>query len=53
MPEYWVVDVTGRVIHQMWSPGAEGYAERREAAFGERIEAVTIEGLTVDCQSMA
>jgi len=48
VPEYWVVDVNGQVIHQMWSPGAEGYCERREVAFGERIVAVTVEGLTVE-----
>ena len=47
IPEYWVVDVeTGR-IHQHWRPGAEGYAERREVALGEQVEAVTIEGLSV------
>ena len=46
--EYWVVDLEGRVLHQMWSPGADGYAERREVALGERVEAVTIGGLRVD-----
>jgi Uma2 family endonuclease len=47
VPESWVVDVDGCVIHQMWSPEADGYAHRREVAFGERIEAATIEGLAV------
>ena len=47
IPEYWVVNVNGRVIHQMWSPAGEGYAERREPAFGERISAATVDGLTV------
>jgi Uma2 family endonuclease len=47
VPEYWVVDVNGCVIHQMWSPEADGYAHRREVPFGERIEAATIEGLAV------
>jgi hypothetical protein len=46
--EYWVVDVKARVIHQMWSPQREAYAERGEGKFGDRIEAVTIEGLTVN-----
>lgn len=46
--EYWVVDVEGRVIHQMWGPIAERYAERRTVAFGERIEAATVAGLTVN-----
>ena len=48
VPEYWVIDVQGRVVHQMWAPGAGGYAERREVALGERVEAVTIGGLGVD-----
>ena len=48
VPEYWVIDVQGRIIHQMWSPGADGYRERREVALGERVEAVTIGGLQVD-----
>lgn len=48
VPEYWVVDVEARCLHQMWAPGADGYAERREVALGERVEAVTIGGLQVD-----
>lgn len=44
VPEYWVVDVSGRMIHQMWSPRPEGYAGRREVAFGEAIEAATVKG---------
>ncbi len=36
MPEYWVVDVEGSIIHQMWAPHGEAYAEQREVAFGER-----------------
>jgi Uma2 family endonuclease len=46
--EYWVVDVEGQTIHQMWAPIGGGYAERHEAPFGERIAAVTIAGLTVE-----
>lgn len=45
--EYWVVDVRTAVIHQMWSPAGDAYAERREVAFGEILTAATIEGLTV------
>lgn len=45
VPEYWVVDVNGRTIHQMWEPAPEGYAKRRKVTFGEAIEAATIEGL--------
>ena len=48
IPEYWVADVNARVIHQMWAPAGEAYAERREVAFGEVVEAVTIGGLKVE-----
>ena len=48
IPEYWVVDVNARVIHQMWAPEDSVYAERREKAFGAPITAVSIEGLAVE-----
>lgn len=48
IPEYWVADVEGRVLHQMWAPNGDAYAERRKVAFGERIAAVTIAGLTLE-----
>jgi Uma2 family endonuclease len=47
LPEYWVVDVEGRVIHQMWSPSADGYVERRETGFGASVAAETVAGLTI------
>jgi Uma2 family endonuclease len=47
VPEYWVVDVQGEVIHQMWKPEGEAYAETRQIAFGQPIDAVTIAGLIV------
>lgn len=46
--EYWVADVTKRVIRQMWRPERGVYAERRELAFGERIAAETITGLLIE-----
>jgi Uma2 family endonuclease len=48
VPEYWVADVNGRVIHQLWAPAGEAYAQRREVAFGEALAAVTVEGLRVE-----
>lgn len=47
IPEYWVADVNGRVIHQLWAAKGKRYAQRRETAFGERIEAVTIPALGI------
>ncbi|MBX9859734.1 MAG: Uma2 family endonuclease [Sphingomonas sp.] len=48
IPEYWVADVEAKVIHQLWAPEGEAYAQRREVAFGARIEAVTVAGLVVE-----
>jgi Uma2 family endonuclease len=48
VPEYWVVDVNRRSIHQMWRPDGEAYAERRQVAFGEQVEATTIKDLAVE-----
>ncbi|MEO6214850.1 MAG: Uma2 family endonuclease [Sphingomonas sp.] len=48
VPEYWVADVTAKVIHQMWAPEGEAYTERREVEFGDRVEAATVAGLAVE-----
>lgn len=47
VPEYWVVDIAGKVIHQMWAPEGGEYGERREIAFGARVEAATLPNMTV------
>lgn len=47
VPEYWAVDLKAGVLHQMWVPTAEGYAQRREVTLGGPIEAATIAGLAV------
>jgi Uma2 family endonuclease len=47
VPEYWVVDVNARVIHQMWSPVGEAYAKRREMVFEQEVAAATIPELTI------
>lgn len=47
IPEYWVVDVRGAVIHQMWSPLGDTYANVREVPFGRSAGAMTIDGLSV------
>jgi Uma2 family endonuclease len=48
VPEYWVVDVGGRTLHQMSVAGPAGYAVRHQVAFGETVRAATVEGLAVD-----
>jgi Uma2 family endonuclease len=48
VPEYWVADLQGGKLHQMWAPSGKGYGEKREIALGERLEAVTIAGLAIE-----
>lgn len=52
VPEYWVVDVEGQIIHQMWSPRADGYLERRAIPFGRSISTAVIADLTIDTSSL-
>lgn len=52
VPEYWVVDVNGSIIHQMWSPIDGTYTERREIAFGAAITAATVPDLTVETTTL-
>lgn len=37
IPEYWIVDVNARSIHQMWNPAPGGYAESRNSLFGSDV----------------
>lgn len=48
IPEYWVVDVAGRRVIRLHGPGAGGYAERVEFAFGASVPSATIAGLVVE-----
>lgn len=47
VPEYWVADVNGRVVHQLWAPRGDDYAERRTVAFGDALVAATLPGVGV------
>ncbi len=48
IPEYWVVEVSRRVIHQKWRPTSQAYGGHRAITFGDTVEAATIEGLMVN-----
>ena len=50
--EYWVVDVKKALIHQMWKPSGDDYAERRDIAFGTPMTSATIAGLTIDTNGL-
>jgi Uma2 family endonuclease len=48
VPEYWVVDVDGGVIHQMWAPSGSDFGETRVVSFGMPIAAATLAGVEVE-----
>lgn len=50
--EYWVVDIKKSLIHQMWSPTGEAFSGKAEIAFGSRLTARTIIGLTVETDGL-
>lgn len=45
--EYWVVDLNGRVIHQLANPEGVQFSQHHEVPFGQPIVAITIPGLIV------
>ena len=47
VPEYWVVDVFGRALHQYWAPADGAYARSAVVPFGEMVRSATLAGLAV------
>lgn len=52
VPEYWVVDVKKRLIHQMWGAAGKDYAEKRQIAFDEAIRSAVVSGLVIDTATL-
>ncbi|MDP1026358.1 Uma2 family endonuclease [Sphingomonas sp. KR1UV-12] len=52
IPEYWVVDVESRTIHQFWSPGEGVYRQTNSVAFGADMAAATLPGLTIETAAL-
>jgi Uma2 family endonuclease len=47
IPEYWVVDLPGRAIHQRWAPADGAYAQARVVAFGEPVTSATLPDVVI------
>lgn len=47
VPEYWVVDVFGRALHQYWAPADGVYARSAVVPFGQTIRSATLAGVAV------
>lgn len=52
VPEYWVVDVSGRAVHQYWAPADGAYAQTAVVPFGGTIRSATLAGLDVPTASL-
>ncbi len=50
VPEYWVVDLPARLLHQHWSPRAEGYRERASTPLGEPITSISLPELAISTE---
>ena len=48
VPEYWVADLAGQVMHQHWSPMGDACAEKALVPFGRLLASATLEGLQMD-----
>ncbi|MBV8617038.1 MAG: Uma2 family endonuclease [Acetobacteraceae bacterium] len=47
IPEYWVVDLSARVILQHWSPEGGAYAKSAVVPFGDGLASATLPGLAI------
>jgi Uma2 family endonuclease len=47
VPEYWVVDLPGRAVHQYWAPVDGAYARSADVPFGGTLRSATLAGLAV------
>lgn len=48
IPEYWVADVSGRQVHQFWTPKDGDYRATRTVPLADDIHSVTLPTLTVN-----
>ncbi len=47
IPEYWVVDLPGRTLHQFWNPVDDTYSDKANIALGRAVTSQTIINLSV------
>lgn len=52
VPEYWVADVNGRVIHRMWAPTGLAYAQRDNVEFGQQLTSAMIDALRISTSAL-
>ncbi len=52
IPEYWVVDVNGKRIHQHAQPEGETYVQVHQIIFGDPVSAMSLAGLVIETQTL-
>lgn len=52
IPEYWVVDLSARVILQHWSPRGCAYAKSAVVPFGGELVSATLSGLVISTDAL-
>jgi Uma2 family endonuclease len=53
VPEYWVVDVFARALHQYWAPAEGAYSRSAVVPFGGTIRSPTLAGLAVPTTALS
>jgi Uma2 family endonuclease len=48
VPEYWVVELDGMLIHRHWNPQDGSYADKDEVPIGGTVASVTVSALRID-----
>ena len=52
VPEYWIVDVAGQRITQLWSPDGSSYGQSAEMAFGMPLVAATVDRIAIGTEGL-
>ncbi len=52
IPEYWVVDLRGRAIHQNWAPMEGEYSRAQAVPFGGTIASTAVPGLAISTAAL-
>lgn len=48
IPEYWVIDLAEKIVHQFWIASAEGFCERRSIPLDGALPVATMPDLEID-----
>lgn len=52
IPEYWIVDLPSRVIHQRWAPLDGAYSQAKLIPFGDAVASTAVPGLVIDTAAL-